>query len=73
MTTTYIMIKQNGCTITGQKDTSFAAAAEVRRTLADPFYNQEAPIKKIFLCDGHEIVEYQKSEINNLSNWIPGR
>ena len=72
MAINYILIKQNGCTITGQKETVFDAAAEVRKTLADPFYNQNAPIKKIFLCDGQAIMEYLPSEIEDRANWQEG-
>lgn len=73
MTITYVAIRLSGQTITGQAETFYGAAAELRKMLRDPFYNRpDSPIKKIFLSDEEHLSEYLPSEIENPANWREG-
>lgn len=72
-TINYVAIRLSGQTITGQAETFYGAAAELRKMLRDPFYNRPLdPLKKIFLSDETYLAEYLLSEIEDPANWTAG-
>ncbi|MBI5315857.1 MAG: hypothetical protein HZB34_07790 [Nitrospirae bacterium] len=74
MSINYVAIRLSGQTITGQTETFYDAALELRKMLRDPFYNRpDSPIKTIFLSDETTLSEYLPSEIENPANWQEGR
>jgi hypothetical protein len=73
-TINYVAIRKDGRTITGQKDSLYDAATELRKMLNDSFYSSQSnPIKKVFLSDGESLMEYLPSEIEDTANWQEGR
>ena len=70
MTINYVAIRKDGRTSTGQQETCFDCAAELRKMLHDAMYSSPSnPIKKVFMSDGNTLMEYLPSEIDDTANW----